>query len=211
MATPKTIPPSRNQQNTIDVSIHSASPFAQIILLLTNNDLPKAKTICLLCRRNPKLRRYDFCGDACKEDAMRKTPLLLEVPKGHVTFEMGESSHAFHVVLTKRNADIVEGKFKASWNCPQKRPCPRLKKVFKILETPKLRAEYHAYKYVLIRPSCGMITYTSYSPCPGTNMGTSVSDTTAPRRNAKLEILVTIIRAHRANVQHVPFSEHRSR
>lgn len=87
-----------------------------------------ARNCCLLCHKNPKNGQYDFCGEGCRADAMRNTPLLMEVPKGHVTFEM------------------VENRFRAAWNCPMKRPCPQLRTVYKIVESPVTRAQYDQYK-----------------------------------------------------------------
>jgi len=59
---------------------------------------------------------------------MYATPLLMEVPPNHVTFRM------------------VKTRFSSAWNCPKKRPCPPLKKVYKIVESPTTRAQYDLYK-----------------------------------------------------------------
>jgi hypothetical protein len=40
----------------------------------------------------------------------------------------------------------VEKRFTAAWNCPMKRKCPPVKRVYKIVESPTTRAEYDAYK-----------------------------------------------------------------
>jgi len=87
-----------------------------------------ARNCCLLCHSNPKLGEFDFCGEACRQGALRNTPLLMEVPQGHVTFE------------------TVENRFTAAWDCPKRRPCPPLKKVYKIVESPITRAQYDKYK-----------------------------------------------------------------
>jgi hypothetical protein len=53
-----------------------------------------------MCRSMPKSGVYDFCGEACKESAMSNTPLLLEVPQGHVTYDMGMLPR-FNVIYMK--------------------------------------------------------------------------------------------------------------
>lgn len=50
-----------------------------------------AKLACLMCRSRPKHKRYHLCGKTCREIAVKQTPLILEVPKGHVTYDMGSS------------------------------------------------------------------------------------------------------------------------
>jgi len=86
------------------------------------------RNCCLLCHIDPKIGEYDFCGETCRQNALSNTPLLMEVPPNHVTFQM---------VLTR---------FSSAWNCPMRRPCPQLKKVFKIVESPATRAQYDLYK-----------------------------------------------------------------
>ena len=48
-----------------------------------------AKVACLLCKSRPKLGRYHLCGQTCKEIAMKGTPLILEAPPGHSTYDLG--------------------------------------------------------------------------------------------------------------------------
>ena len=49
----------------------------------------KARVACLLCKSRPKYKRYHLCGKTCKSLATENTPLVLEAPEGHVTFDMG--------------------------------------------------------------------------------------------------------------------------
>ena len=48
-----------------------------------------SESACLMCRKHPKNGRFDFCGTECRDEARNISPLLLEVPRGHTTFEMG--------------------------------------------------------------------------------------------------------------------------
>jgi hypothetical protein len=49
----------------------------------------KAKVACLLCKSRPKFGRYHLCGQTCKQIAVKETPLLLEAPPGHSTYDLG--------------------------------------------------------------------------------------------------------------------------
>jgi hypothetical protein len=48
-----------------------------------------AKVACLLCKSRPKFGRYHLCGQTCKQIAMKGTPLILEAPQGHSTYDQG--------------------------------------------------------------------------------------------------------------------------
>jgi hypothetical protein len=48
-------------------------------------------SICLMCRKAGKQSNSHFCGQACKDAAEKKGPMILEVPQGHVTFKSGMS------------------------------------------------------------------------------------------------------------------------
>jgi len=86
-----------------------------------------AKLACLMCKSRPKHRRYHLCGKSCKEIAIRQTPLILEVPKGHVTYEM------------------VENKFTTSWKFPNTR-IPIIQRIYKIIENKLFLQPYDKYK-----------------------------------------------------------------
>ncbi len=49
-----------------------------------------AEKSCLYCRKVPKQGDQHFCGKACADEAMKKGPLILEVPEDHETFKSGE-------------------------------------------------------------------------------------------------------------------------
>jgi len=85
-----------------------------------------AKSACLVCRSRPKNGRYHFCGRTCRENARKLSPLILEVPNGHTTF------------------DMVETKFQQSWKNGQ--PCPSVKKVYKVVEDSNFLVPYDKYK-----------------------------------------------------------------
>jgi hypothetical protein len=59
---------------------------------VTPSQPEKLSDTCLQCRRNPKNGAYDFCGTICRDSAFSQTPALLEVPPGHVMYEMGKST-----------------------------------------------------------------------------------------------------------------------
>ncbi|KAF8901076.1 hypothetical protein CPB84DRAFT_1778420 [Gymnopilus junonius] len=86
-----------------------------------------AKFACLLCKSRPKFKRYHLCGKTCKQIAIKSTPLILEAPPGHATYEM------------------VENKFKTAWKYPGT-PCPPIKKIYKIIEGKNFLQPYDRYK-----------------------------------------------------------------
>ncbi|THV01271.1 hypothetical protein K435DRAFT_827817 [Dendrothele bispora CBS 962.96] len=85
------------------------------------------ETICLLCRKAPKLAKSHFCSQNCRDEAEKKGPMILEVPIGHVTFK-----------------DVAD-QFKASWRHPNTH-CPAVKQVYKILAPQAQLASYNAYR-----------------------------------------------------------------
>ncbi|KAJ2924076.1 hypothetical protein H1R20_g13018, partial [Candolleomyces eurysporus] len=85
----------------------------------------KAKRACLLCKTRPKNKKYHFCGKTCKNIATKSTPLILEIPKGHVTY------------------DMVENKFKGGWKVGTP---PAITKIFKVIENDAFLKPYDAYR-----------------------------------------------------------------
>lgn len=81
-----------------------------------------AKVACLFCKCRPRRGQYHLCGETCRVLAERRTPLLLEAPMGHATYQM------------------VESKFKAAWKAGT--PCPEIKRVFKIVENEAFLRPY---------------------------------------------------------------------
>jgi len=81
---------------------------------------------CLMCWRAPRQGDSHFCGRSCAGAAEHRAPLLLEAPRGHVTF--------------KRVVD----NFRTSWKSGT--PCPDVKKVYKIIEKPAFVAAYDKYR-----------------------------------------------------------------
>ncbi|PPQ75888.1 hypothetical protein CVT26_000153 [Gymnopilus dilepis] len=86
-----------------------------------------AKSACLLCKSRPKFKQYYLCGKTCKQIATKMTPLILDVPQGHVIYEM------------------VENKFKGAWKFLGN-PCPPIKKIYKIIESRDFLLPYDQYK-----------------------------------------------------------------
>ncbi|KAJ3505088.1 hypothetical protein NLJ89_g7600 [Agrocybe chaxingu] len=84
-----------------------------------------AKVSCLLCKSRPKFKRFHLCGKTCKSFSVKITPLILEAPRGHATYE------------------LVESKFKSGWkvNTP-----PAIRNVYKIIENKNFLQPYDRYK-----------------------------------------------------------------
>jgi len=53
----------------------------------------RTNSACLMCWRASKRAHSHFCGRSCESLAEQKVPLLLEVPRGHVTFNKGMLLH----------------------------------------------------------------------------------------------------------------------
>ncbi|KAJ7614089.1 hypothetical protein FB45DRAFT_802621 [Roridomyces roridus] len=77
-----------------------------------------------MCRQNAKMSKSDFCSRVCTDGAASLAPIILEVPAGHVTFKS------------------VQKQLTTSWRHPHK-PCPPVRKVYKIILT---RTSFNAYK-----------------------------------------------------------------
>ncbi|KAF8802256.1 hypothetical protein BYT27DRAFT_7197349 [Phlegmacium glaucopus] len=86
-----------------------------------------ANRACLLCRCRPRFGRYHLCGRTCKKIASKWTPLILEAPPGHATY------------------NEVEKRFKRAWNSGSG-PCPPIKKIYKIIENKSFLVPYDRYK-----------------------------------------------------------------
>lgn len=86
-----------------------------------------AKIACLLCKSRPKLGQYHLCGKTCKQIAVKSTPLILEAPPNHATYE------------------LVEQKFKSAWQVHTTQ-CPPIRKIFKIIESNSFLLPYDRYK-----------------------------------------------------------------
>ncbi|KAJ2913103.1 hypothetical protein MD484_g7312, partial [Candolleomyces efflorescens] len=91
----------------------------------------KAKVACLFCKIRPKNGRYHLCGRTCKRIAMESTPLILEIPKEHTTYEM------------------VENKFKSNWTAGASNPLPTISKIFKIIENNEFLKPYDQYRFLI--------------------------------------------------------------
>ncbi|KAJ7844786.1 hypothetical protein B0H14DRAFT_2776300 [Mycena olivaceomarginata] len=74
------------------------------------------ETICLMCKQAPKQPQSHFCGASCADDAEKNGPTILEIPAGH-----------------------------ASWRHTGK-PCPPVRRVYKIVATQAMQASYKAYQ-----------------------------------------------------------------
>jgi len=81
-------------------------------------------TSCLMCCIRPKNSRFDFCGLACLLDARKLAPLLLAIPRDHVTFTM------------------VKSKFRRAWKAGL---CPNIKSVHRVVESSASIDAYSAY------------------------------------------------------------------
>jgi len=43
-----------------------------------------------MCQKAAKQSNSPFCGKTCTELAEKQSPMMLEVPAGHITFNSGE-------------------------------------------------------------------------------------------------------------------------
>ncbi|KIM72326.1 hypothetical protein PILCRDRAFT_829822 [Piloderma croceum F 1598] len=83
-----------------------------------------SKSACLMCRSRPKNGKYHFCGKTCRDNARSMAPLILEVPRGHSTF------------------DMVEIKFQKAWKYGT---CPAVRKIYKVVENLNFLIPYDNY------------------------------------------------------------------
>ncbi|KAH7890556.1 hypothetical protein F5I97DRAFT_47606 [Phlebopus sp. FC_14] len=83
-------------------------------------------SLCLMCWKAPKGGDSHFCSRSCSGAATNKAPLLLEAPRGHVTFER------------------VANSFVTSWT--SNAPSPEVKKVYKIIQKPIYATDYDKYR-----------------------------------------------------------------
>jgi hypothetical protein len=102
-----------------------------------------------MCRLRPKNGIHDFCGGGCRDIAMTFAPLLVDVPKDHVTFRLGGSLYfSGQVLFCERSGCAVARKFKEAWNHPKKFPCPEVKGVYRTVEGKASLTRYAGYKCV---------------------------------------------------------------
>ena len=113
-----------------------------------------SNSTCLMCRRRPRNGRFDFSGINCRDEAKRLSPMLLEIPRDHATFSMSKTFEAssFRYILTVVYA--VQLKFQQSWKPANGTTCPRVKYLYRIVETSNSVASYHNYLFVLCIIQC---------------------------------------------------------
>ncbi|KAK0465689.1 hypothetical protein IW261DRAFT_1407610 [Armillaria novae-zelandiae] len=95
--------------------------------------------ICLVCRKRPKRKEYQFCSDRCTGIAAKKAPKLMRVPKGHVFYE---------------NAKKM---FAKNWH-DKKHKLPTIAKIYLITWTACQRSSFEKYRYkpykLCRKPNC---------------------------------------------------------
>lgn len=116
--------------------------------LPSNRDRPSNST-CLMCRSCPKNGRFDFCGINCRDEAKRLSPILLEIPHGHTTFTMGKTFGVLVAGYILTVIHAVQLKFQQSWKPANRTTCPRVKYIYRIVESSNSVASYHNYLFVL--------------------------------------------------------------
>ncbi|KAH7890559.1 hypothetical protein F5I97DRAFT_1800135 [Phlebopus sp. FC_14] len=84
-------------------------------------------SLCLMCWKMSQGRDSHFCSRSCSGAATNKAPLLLEAPRGHVTF------------------DRIANSFVTSWRRTDA-PLPEVKKVYKIIQKPVYATNYDKYR-----------------------------------------------------------------
>ncbi|KAK0232320.1 hypothetical protein EDD85DRAFT_106349 [Armillaria nabsnona] len=85
------------------------------------------KDICLVCRKRPKRKEYQFCSDRCTSIAAKKAPQLMRVPKGHVFYEN------------------VKKMFAKKWH-DKKDKLPTIAKIYLITWTAYQRSSFEKYR-----------------------------------------------------------------
>jgi len=113
--------PNQQPSNAIPLGGYAGSQLPQS----TSRVYPNRA--CLLCRRRPKNGRFDFCGVNCRAEARNLSPMLLEVPEGHITFTM------------------VERQFQQSWKPANRASCPRVKHVYRVVDSSNSVESYYEY------------------------------------------------------------------
>jgi hypothetical protein len=78
-----------------------------------------------MCCIRPKNSRFDFCGLACLLDARKLAPLLLAIPRDHVTFTMGTFVQAAfsRAITTVYSSQEQVPTSLESWLVPQHQKC----------------------------------------------------------------------------------------
>ncbi|KAF9054281.1 hypothetical protein BJ165DRAFT_699514 [Panaeolus papilionaceus] len=82
---------------------------------------------CVLCWKKFKFGNSDFCTVECVENAERRSPVLLEIPKGHVSF--------------KKVADC----FSRAWK-DTRRPSPTVKRIYMVSIKKSAKNNYELYR-----------------------------------------------------------------
>ncbi|KAJ2913101.1 hypothetical protein MD484_g7311, partial [Candolleomyces efflorescens] len=134
----------------------------------------KAKLACLLCKVRPKNGRYHFCGKTCKGIALKSTPLILEIPKSHASY------------------DMVENKFKSGWKSGS---APSITKIFKIIENEEFLNPYDAYRKA-VGPKENYLYHGTKRQC---QLGVSTTKLCASSSCAICSILKTSFKVEIAN------------
>ncbi|KAF9471480.1 ADP-ribosylation, partial [Pholiota conissans] len=118
-----------------------------------------AKTACLLCKSQPKFRRTYLCGKPCQKIIARWSPyLILEAPRGHVTYNM------------------VEQRFIENWKYSGTASRPPIRKIYKIIMAKAFFEQYqeymkrvgneqHAYHGTTKAPQCTLGTLQNAQLC----------------------------------------------
>ncbi|KAK0467744.1 uncharacterized protein EV420DRAFT_426018 [Desarmillaria tabescens] len=86
----------------------------------------KAVSTCLVCKKRPKRKAYQFCSKRCTNIAAKKAPQLLRVPKNHVMYK-----------------DVAKS-FRSTWNSNASRPT--IARMYLITWTEKLRSSFDNYR-----------------------------------------------------------------
>ncbi|PBK98837.1 hypothetical protein ARMGADRAFT_960474 [Armillaria gallica] len=86
----------------------------------------KIVSTCLVCRKRPKRKAYQFCSKRCTNIAAKKAPQLLRVPKNHVMYK-----------------DVAKS-FRNTWNSNIRRPA--IARMYLITWKKTLRSSFDNYR-----------------------------------------------------------------
>lgn len=91
------------------------------------------------------MRIGQFCGRVCSDNAENAAPKVLEVPEGHVTFKSGTwASAAATMQILTADSGTVADQFTSTWKAGK--PCPAVRRIYKIVMTKALMRRYETYK-----------------------------------------------------------------
>ena len=98
---------------------------------------------CISCRVAPRNGGSILCQH-CYDGALRKGPVIVEVPEDHENYKSGASIYT-SLSTSRTDRPTVESQFKQSWR--HNSACPVVRAVYKIINTEASLKKYEEYLY----------------------------------------------------------------